>query len=217
MSKPEDEAIVFPEDVFQPPMFNANKVELDDDGEDDVVYDRSPAPEPVLVKSDENIKIPTDLQASQVIAAVESDDDEDNNVSETDSESDDEDRYQKLENDINSSLLKEKHPGITQSSYAEILTLTKVIRNDKGEVIDDLHRTYPFVTKYEKAKIIGVRTKQLNNGADPFIDISPNMIDGYNIALEEFAQKKLPFIISRPLPNGGREYWKLSDLEMVHY
>ena len=214
MSKPEDEAIMYPGDVFQPPEFDGDEVELDDDSEDDVVYERSSTPEPVLVKSDENIKIPTDLQASEVIAAVESDD-EDNNVSE--SESEDEDNYQKLENDINSSLLKEKHPGITQSSYAEILTLTKVIRNDKGEVIDDLHRTYPFVTKYEKAKIIGVRTKQLNNGADPFIDISPNMIDGYNIALEEFAQKKLPFIISRPLPNGGREYWKLSDLEMVHY
>ena len=202
MSKPEDEAIMYPGDVFQPPEFDGDEVELDDDSEDDVVYERSSTPEPVLVKSDENIKIPTDLQASEVIAAAESED---------------EDNYQKLENDINSSLLKEKHPGITQSSYAEILTLTKVIRNDKGEVIDDLHRTYPFVTKYEKAKIIGVRTKQLNNGADPFIDISPNMIDGYNIALEEFAQKKLPFIISRPLPNGGREYWKLSDLEMVHY
>ena len=214
MSKPEDEAIMYPGDVFQPPEFDGDEVELDDDSEDDVVYERSSTPEPVLVKSDENIKIPPDLQASEVIAAVESDD-EDNNVSE--SESEDEGNYQKLENDINSSLLKEKHPGITQSSYAEILTLTKVIRNDKGEVIDDLHRTYPFVTKYEKAKIIGVRTKQLNNGADPFIDISPNMIDGYNIALEEFAQKKLPFIISRPLPNGGREYWKLSDLEMVHY
>ena len=140
-------------------------------------------------------------------------DEEDN----TDTDSDDEDLYQKLELGVNSTTLLEKHPGVTQSSYAEILTLTKVVRNDKGEIIDDLHRTYPFVTKYEQAKIIGVRTKQLNNGADPLVEVSPDIIDGYNIALKEFEAKKLPFIISRPLPNGASEYWRLADLEMVHY
>ena len=134
----------------------------------------------------------------------------------TDSDSDD-DLYQKLEMGVNSTTLLEKHPGVTQSSYAEILTLTKVVRNDKGEIIDELHRTYPFVSKYERAKIIGVRTKQLNNGADPLVEVPPDIIDGYNIALMEFEAKKLPFIISRPLPNGASEYWRLADLEMVHY
>ena len=135
----------------------------------------------------------------------------------TEESEEDEDIYQKLDTDINSTHLVEKHPGITQSSYAEILTMTNVVRNDKGEIIDGLHKTYPFITKYEKAKIIGVRTKQLNNGADPFIDINSDMIDGYHIALQEFEKKKLPFIIARPLPNGSREYWKLTDLELVHY
>ena len=41
------------------------------------------------------------------------------------------------------------------------------------------------------------------------------MIDGYLIALKEFEEKKTPFIIKRPLPNGGCEYWKLSDLEVL--
>jgi hypothetical protein len=41
------------------------------------------------------------------------------------------------------------------------------------------------------------------------------MIDGYLIALKEFEQKKIPFILRRPLPNGGCEYWRLSDLEMI--
>ena len=31
----------------------------------------------------------------------------------------------------------------------------------------------------------------------------------------QLKQKKLPFIIRRPLPNGGNEYWKLSELESV--
>ena len=41
------------------------------------------------------------------------------------------------------------------------------------------------------------------------------MIDGYLIALKELEQKKIPFIIQRPLPNGGCEYWRLTDLEII--
>ena len=42
-----------------------------------------------------------------------------------------------------------------------------------------------------------------------------NVIDGYLIALKEFEEKKIPFIIKRPLPNGGCEYWKAADLEIL--
>ena len=31
----------------------------------------------------------------------------------------------------------------------------------------------------------------------------------------ELAQKVLPFIVSRPLPNNTYEYWKLQDLELL--
>ena len=41
------------------------------------------------------------------------------------------------------------------------------------------------------------------------------MIDGLTIAEEELKQKKIPFIIRRPLPNGASEYWKVKDLEML--
>ena len=158
-------------------------------------------------------KVESKPSAMDAINSLESDKDD----TDTESEVEDEELFQKLAADIESTVLLDKHPGITQNSYDQILTLSKVVRNDKGEIVDDLHRTYPFITKYEKAKIVGVRTKQLNNGADPFIEVNPNIINGYNIALQEFEQKKLPFIIARPLPNGAREYWRLSDLEMIHY
>ena len=35
------------------------------------------------------------------------------------------------------------------------------------------------------------------------------------IAQEEFKQKKMPFIIRRPLPDGSSEYWKIEDLEIL--
>jgi DNA-directed RNA polymerase I, II, and III subunit RPABC2 len=73
----------------------------------------------------------------------------------------------------------------------------------------------PFITKYEKAKILGERAKQINAGATPFVDVNQEIIDGYLIALAEFEQKKIPMIIRRPLPNGQSEYWKLEDLEFL--
>ena len=35
------------------------------------------------------------------------------------------------------------------------------------------------------------------------------------IAVKELEQKKTPFIIRRPLPNGGSEYWRVQDLEIL--
>ena len=100
-------------------------------------------------------------------------------------------------------------------NYEEIKNLSRVVRNDEGEIIDPLHKTLPFITKYEKARIIGERTKQINSGAEPLVDVEPSVIDGYLIALKEFEEKKTPFILKRPLPNGGCEYWRMSDLEIL--
>jgi DNA-directed RNA polymerase I, II, and III subunit RPABC2 len=93
--------------------------------------------------------------------------------------------------------------------------MTKIVRNEEGDIIDPLHKTLPILTKYERARIIGERAKQLDCGAKPLIPIEPNEIDSYMIALKEFGEKKIPFIIKRPLPNGSCEYWKLADLEVL--
>jgi DNA-directed RNA polymerase I, II, and III subunit RPABC2 len=89
------------------------------------------------------------------------------------------------------------------------------VRNENGTIIDPLHKTLPFITKYEKARIIGERAKQIDAGAEPMVDVEPTVIDGYLIALKEYEEKAIPFIIQRPLPSGGCEYWKFSDLEIL--
>lgn len=75
-------------------------------------------------------------------------------------------------------------------------------------------KTSPYLTKYEKARIIGLRTQQLSTGAIPMIDI-----ELYNSALEvaeeELKQRKLPFIIRRVLPNGDIEDWKMEEFKTV--
>jgi DNA-directed RNA polymerase I, II, and III subunit RPABC2 len=95
--------------------------------------------------------------------------------------------------------------------------MTKVVRNADGIIIDKLHRTIPYLTKYEKARILGQRAKQINSGAYPFVKVPETVIDGYIIAEMELKQKRIPFIIRRPLPNGGSEYWKVQDLEDISF
>jgi DNA-directed RNA polymerase subunit K/omega len=206
----EDEQVALPQDD-----------DLDDDDEDDQDglpededvpedHDDVPGDQDDVPDGDETKKTVSDTKEMEYL----------NTDSEeySDDESDyDEEAFQKLEKEISSEYLINAHPELEQPSYNEVLAFSKIIRNDKGIIIDPLHKTVPYVTKFEYARIIGVRTKQLNNGADPFIDIEPDIIDGYTIALKEFEQKKIPFIICRPLPNGGKEYWRLADLEIVHF
>jgi len=77
---------------------------------------------------------------------------------------------------------------------------------------DENHKTYPFLTIYERTKIIGLRANQLSQGARPFIVVPPEITDVKDIARLELAQKRLPYIIKRPLPNGTYEFWRLQDL-----
>lgn len=135
-----------------------------------------------------------------------------------DSENDDdldEDYLQKIDKDTQSSIVQNYHPEMIVHNHDEIKTSCQIVRDSQGNIIDPLHKTLPFVTCYEKARVIGERSKQIEAGAKPFIEVASNVIDSYLIALEEFEKRKIPFIIQRPLPNGQSEYWKLSDLEII--
>jgi len=190
------------------------------DNEDNVDYERRNTPEEssknnvIIAKEENEIPMNTIIYPSIKNDVLVSDD-EDNSSSEEEEE--DSETFQKLEQEINRDILLDYHPESKFSSYNEILAQSLVVRNKNGEIIDALHTTIPFLTKYEKARILGVRAKQLNNGADPFITIANNIIEGHIIAEMELDEKKLPFIIRRPLPNGGSEYWKIEDLELLEY
>jgi len=134
---------------------------------------------------------------------------------EEEEEDEDEHYLQKFDEHVKNDVISNFHPEMQSHNFEEVQSLCTVVRNADGVVVDPLHRTLPFITKYERARVLGERAKQLNSGAKSFIEVEPSMIDGYLIALKEFEQKKIPFILRRPLPNGGCEYWRLSDLEMI--
>ena len=184
-------------------------VDIDDD--EDVVGDDGE------VSDDENadaVPVPKSASNAQIIGTDNLSDDENND----DDEDDDEDYLQKFDRDIKKNYIVDYHPECMIHNYEEISALTKVIRDKDNVIVDPLHRTIPYLTKYERARVLGQREKQINLGARPFVKVPENIIDGNLVAEMELAQKRIPFILRRPLPgNSGSEYWNLKDLEIITF
>jgi DNA-directed RNA polymerase subunit K/omega len=136
---------------------------------------------------------------------------------EYDTEDDDMDKkLKKFDSEVREEYLANFHPECLMQNYDEIYNLARVVRDDRGIIVDELHKTLPILTKYERTRVLGQRAKQINDGAMPFVKVPEGVIDGYLIALKELEEKKIPFIIRRPLPNRGSEYWHLEDLQVVN-
>ena len=157
------------------------------------------------VKTD---KKQTTIQLDTEINDYDDDDDDDYQ---------DENYLQKFDKEITKDYIMDFHPECLNHNYDEIKALSKVTRDEFNIIIDPLHKTIPFLTKYEKARILGQRAKQIECGAKPLVKVPENIIDSYLIAELELEQKAIPFIIRRPIPSGGSEYWNLKDLEYISF
>lgn len=73
------------------------------------------------------------------------------------------------------------------------------------------NKTKNILSKYEKVKILGVRTEQIQRGAEPLVKWDGEF-DPRKIAKEELAQRKTPLMIRRKLPDGAVEYFRLEDM-----
>lgn len=69
----------------------------------------------------------------------------------------------------------------------------------------------PFLTKYEKTRIVGIRAQQLSRGAIALVD-TYGLIRTIDIAEKELLERKLPLMIKRILPGKKYEIWKIDEL-----
>ena len=157
------------------------------------------------------------IQPTEEELAYKSEEDEDGNSDDAniDEDDDDESKLKKFDKELREDYLVNFHPESLIQNYDEIYNLARVVRDANGIVVDNLHKTLPMMSKYEKTRILGQRAKQINDGATPFVKVPEGVIDGYLIAIKELEEKKIPFIIRRTLPNRGSEYWMVEDLEIL--
>ena len=99
-----------------------------------------------------------------------------------------------------------------EESFAINREMESYLESKKNMLIGE-KITRPVLTKFEYTRIIGERTAQLQQGAEPMIDLrNHNISDCREIAELELDKKRIPLIIRRYLPNNSHEDWRLSEL-----
>jgi len=123
---------------------------------------------------------------------------DDNEDNEYDDDPDELNEYSENGDDIDECVNDTKHTTAT---------------SDIKYITGDDRISMAIITKYETVRMISVRTTQLTMGAKPLLNIKKD-ISYREMAINEFIEKILPFNIVRPMPNGGYELWKLSELNI---
>ena len=77
----------------------------------------------------------------------------------------------------------------------------------------DQRTTTPYMTKYERARVLGTRAQHISMSAPVMTDVyKDNAAHPLEVAMQELREKKIPLKIRRYLPDGNWEEWKVSEL-----
>ncbi|XP_072019154.1 DNA-directed RNA polymerases I, II, and III subunit RPABC2-like [Amphiura filiformis] len=71
--------------------------------------------------------------------------------------------------------------------------------------------TTPYMTKYERARVLGTRALQIAMNAPVMVELEGET-DPLQIAMKELKARKIPIIIRRYLPDGSYEDWGIDEL-----
>lgn len=71
--------------------------------------------------------------------------------------------------------------------------------------------TTRYMTKYERARILGTRALQISMNAPVMVEVG-GATDPLEIAIMELREKKIPFTVRRYLPDGSYEDWSVQEL-----
>eukprot|EP01083_Nonionella_stella_P042519 114821_1 len=75
--------------------------------------------------------------------------------------------------------------------------------------------TTKYMTKYERARVLGTRALQISMGAPIMVEVMGET-DPLEIAQKELRDKKIPIVIRRHLPDGTFEDWAVEELIIDH-
>ncbi|CAH0474671.1 unnamed protein product [Peronospora belbahrii] len=93
-----------------------------------------------------------------------------------------------------------------------------VDEDNKLQILDESHKqpnanriTTRYMTKYERARVLGTRALQISMNAPVMVDIEGET-DPLKIAMKELRERKIPIIIRRYLPDNSFEDWSIDEL-----
>ncbi|KAI5801564.1 DNA-directed RNA polymerase I [Peziza echinospora] len=117
-----------------------------------------------------------------------------------------------LQNGVNGSTQQEYIASGDPAAAAAAGKSSKDAKDfDKLMVPKDKRTTTPYMTKYERARLLGTRALQISMNAPVLVDLEGET-DPLQIALKELGQKKIPLVVRRFLPDGHYEDWTCDEL-----
>lgn len=122
----------------------------------------------------------------------------------------DEGEYDDYENDIDD--VDEEGLDEVQDAQGENERIDVIPQEETGQAVPPEKRaTTPFMTKYERARVLGTRALQISMCAPIMVELE-NETDPLQIAMKELKARKIPLIIRRYLPDGSYEDWTIDEL-----
>ncbi|KAJ1688291.1 hypothetical protein LUZ63_019681 [Rhynchospora breviuscula] len=82
---------------------------------------------------------------------------------------------------------------------------------EQQEPVARVRKTSKYMTKYERARILGTRALQISMNAPVMVELEGET-DPLEIAMKELRERKIPFTIRRYLPDGSYEDWGVDEL-----
>ena len=134
-------------------------------------------------------------------------------IIENDIDEDDDEEYDDNDDDIDDTeLLKKENEDDELECFYDI-EQNEINNIQNNDVPKEDRITMPYLTKYEKVRVLGTRAKQISLGAKILVkNIDLTTKKPLEIAKIELEHGVIPFKIRRPLPNGKIEEWKISEL-----
>ena len=161
------------------------------------------------VKTSGSEESDAESEISEVIEdVVDFDDEEEGNEDDDDEENIDETELKnENENEIDNEDIIDCFYDFEQN---EVNNIQNIQIND---VPKEDRITMPYLTKYERVRVLGTRAKQISLGAKILVrNVDLTTKTPIEIAKIELGLGIIPFKIRRPLPNGKVEEWKISEL-----
>ena len=161
------------------------------------------------------LELAADAGEDEVEEEVEKEVEAEADIEETESEAGDETQDQ----DDECMYKKVKVKNLDKDDDNDNEELEEIYDDDNlkfDEIVKSEERiTKPFMTIFERVRLLGDRAKQLSLGAKPMIKGLDTM-NPKEIAKMELEKGVLPLIIERVLPNGRKERWRVNELQIIN-
>ncbi|KAF2077888.1 hypothetical protein CYY_000850 [Polysphondylium violaceum] len=104
---------------------------------------------------------------------------------------------------------------VDNTGYTDIVDPSADVNNSEpGKIPNHLRKTTRYMTKYERARLLGSRALQISMNSPIMVELEGET-DPLQIAWKELRAKKIPLIIRRFLPNGCYEDWSVDELTIA--